>query len=228
MNIFPDNNYKKILTNYFVYEQAKPSDLLLHNPSRKLHIRSLCSGLFYVRQHIEYVLQGLERWNDEEWCLYENRIAHELTVGTIILAGLLDGLIVCALSSSSVQSNRKTSFYNTNFHRPDLESLQSKIKNYKSSASANCERYADFWTIANYWKHYLPFQPRPSYFSIERVRDFKINIDEGQETGPVLFDLIVPTFNDACKIAVEIAREEMLDDQYVVGILSKLTQQRCE
>lgn len=137
-----DNNYKKILTNYFVYEQAKPSDLQLHNPSRKLHIRSLCSGLFHVRQHIEYVLQGLERWlqglerwNDEEWCMYEDKIAHELTTGTIILAGLLDGLIVCALSSSSVQSNRKTSFYNTNFHRPDLETLQSKIKNYKSSAS---------------------------------------------------------------------------------------------
>jgi hypothetical protein len=60
------------------------------NPNRKpllqVHIRSLCSGLFHVKQNLIYVLNSLQRFDDEsEWGIYEDKVAHNLVAGTIIL-----------------------------------------------------------------------------------------------------------------------------------------------
>ena len=64
------------------------------DPSR---IRSLCSGLFHVKQNLIYVLNSLQRFEDSEWGIYEDKVAHELVAGTILLAGILDGLGVLKL-----------------------------------------------------------------------------------------------------------------------------------
>ena len=226
--------YNKILNFYFDDTQAKPVQLSL--PSRILHIRALCSGLFHVKQDLIFVLDSLQRFDDDsEWGLYEDKVAHELTAGTIILAGILDGLIMCYLFHNT--PDRSTSFCNTAFQRPDLRKIQQSINDLKSmSTSGSClssggpssgsrcagSRAANFWTISDFWKHYYPYLPRPSNFTVQRVRDFALNIGDGHLTGPVLLDLIVPAFNGACDIALAIAAEEGLESRYTQPIATKL------
>lgn len=120
--------------------------------------------------------------------------------------------------------DKNTTFCRAYFHRPDLVTIQSQMKEYVSCSSNNLDsqKLADFWTIVNYWKHYYPFLPRPSDFTIQNVRDFKINIGEGNETSPILKDLIIPIFNGACKNAQIIATEEMLEETHFNGIINKL------
>ena len=223
--------YNKILNFYFDDTQAKPVQLSL--PSRILHIRALCSGLFHVKKNLICVLDSLQRFDDSEWGLYEDKVAHELTAGTIILAGILDGLIMCYLFHNSPE--RSTSFSTTAFQRPDLQKIQQSINDLKSmstsgspsgspSSESRCagSRAANFWTISDFWKHYYPYLPRPSTFTVHRVRDFALNIGDGHLTGPILLDLIVPAFNGACDIALAIAAEEGLECQYTQPIATKL------
>ena len=211
--------YNKILNFYFDDTQAKPVQLSL--PSRILHIRALCSGLFHVKKNLICVLDSLQRFDDSEWGLYEDKVAHELTAGTIILAGILDGLIMCYLFHNSPE--RSTSFCTTAFQRPDLQKIQQSIQDLKSmSLVGSASRHANFWTISDFWKHYYPYLPRPSNFTVQRVRDFALNIGDGHLTGPILLDLIVPAFNGACDIALAIAAEEGLECQYTQPIATKL------
>jgi hypothetical protein len=70
----------------------RPSDpynkILIHDdkPLLQVPIRSLCSGLFHVKQNLIYVLNSLQRFDDEsEWGIYEDKVAHNLVAGTIIL-----------------------------------------------------------------------------------------------------------------------------------------------
>jgi len=60
-------------------------------------IRSLCSGLFHVKQNLIYVLNSLQRFDDSEWGIYEDKVTHNLVAGTILLAGILEGLGVLKL-----------------------------------------------------------------------------------------------------------------------------------
>jgi len=213
--------YNKILNFYFHDNiQAKPVQLSHHVPSRILHIRALCSGLFHVKRNLIYVLDALLRFDDIEWALYEDKVAHELTSGTILLAGILDGLIMCYLFNSPTLIQRSTSFCTTDFQRPDLRKIQQRIQDLKSFS--NSARHANFWTISDFWKHYYPYLPRPSIFALQGVRDFAINIGDGNLTGPILFDLIVPVYNGACDIALAIAAEEELPSQYTQFIATKL------
>ena len=122
--------YNKILNFYFDDTQAKPVQLSL--PSRILHIRALCSGLFHVKKNLICVLDSLQRFDDSEWGLYEDKVAHELTAGTIILAGILDGLIMCYLFHNSPE--RSTSFCTTAFQRPDLQKIQQSINDLTSGS----------------------------------------------------------------------------------------------
>lgn len=217
-----DDPYNKILNFYFHDIHAKPVQLSLHIPSRILHIRALCSGLFRVKQNLIYVLDSLQRFEDSEWGIYEDKVAHELTAGTIILAGILDGLIMCYLFHSPTLIHRSTSFCTTAFQRPDLQKIQQSIKDLKSISNSASSRHANFWTISDFWKHYYPYLPRPSNFTLQRVRDFAVNIGDGNLTGPILFDLIVPAFNGACDIALAIAAEEGLESKYTQPIATKL------
>ena len=215
--------YNKILNFYFDDTQAKPVQLSPHVPSRILHIRALCSGLFHVKKNLICVLDSLQRFDDSEWGLYEDKVAHELTAGTIILAGILDGLIMCYLFNSPTLIQRSTSFCTTAFQRPDLQKIQQSIQDLKSmSLVGSASRHANFWTISDFWKHYYPYLPRPSNFTVQRVRDFALNIGDGHLTGPILLDLIVPAFNGACDIALAIAAEEGLECQYTQPIATKL------
>ena len=139
--------------------QARPTDLSQTIASRLLHLRSLTGGLRHVRSGITYVLDALTRWDDSEWALVEDTVARDLSSATMFLAGVLDGLVI--LDQQGAADNR-TSFTRTLFASQQARDIQEGLRELKSVADSHQGVYADFWTLADFWKHYFPYQPRPT------------------------------------------------------------------
>lgn len=188
--------------------QAKAKDLAQQIPSRQLHFRSLGNALHHVRDGLAYVKDALQRWDDSEWPAVEDTVARELSSATMFLAGSLDGMVILEATLVGLEPDARMSFERTPFSSMVLRSIQEDTKSARSSAHSNQPLFADFWTLANFWKHYFPYQPRPSTFesSDGSVRDFCVAIGGGCSTGPIMRDLLVPTFNRACCIMRAIAR----------------------
>jgi hypothetical protein len=203
------------------YPQARAQDLALHIPSPRLHFRSLANALQHVRNSLAYVLDALQRWDDAEWQAVEDTVARELSSGTMFLGGILDGLVIleASLSGAAAAAGRAPtaamsamSFERTPFGLAPLRALQDAAKGLRSCERPDQARYADFWTLVNFWKHYFPYQPRPSVFVRHGgARDIRVALGGGCDSGPVLRDLLVPTFNLACDMMRALAaavREE--------------------
>ena len=197
--------------------QARPTDLGQTIASRLLHLRSLTGGLRHARSGITYVLDALSRWDDSEWTLVEDTVARELSSATMFLAGVLDGLVILDQEGAA---DRTTSFTRTLFASQQARDIQEGLRELRSIADSGQEAYADFWTLADFWKHYFPYQPRPIRFTRSGVRDFQIQLTTDAKSGPVLKDLIVPVFNGACQICSLLAASVGLDERYLVTQIS--------
>lgn len=96
---------------------------------------------------------------------------------------------------------RCMNFRDTPLTDPVMRQIQEDMKAYKSSSRPGTGAFAEFWGLANFWKHYFPYMPSPSHFSRQRVMDFMVELGGGEKSGPVLYDLIIPVFNGAVQIA---------------------------
>ena len=107
---------------------------------------------------------------------------------------------------------------NDAFEHPRLCSIRDQVKNLKSVCESNSNSYADLWTIADFWKRYLPCEPLPKEFANRRI-DFQIELGLGK-SGPILHDLIIPAFNYACDMVAIIGQDLGLekDDWFVQRI----------
>ncbi len=180
---------------------VKPYDCTVVSPHARaadLHLRLLNNALRFTYNSLMYVLYALRQWNDEEWPLVEDTVAQHLATGTMFLGGMLDGLVIAALPPHQPPTT-SMSFERTAFQDAKLRELQLFAHELRSALHANQSVYADFWTLNNFWKHYFPFQPRPSVFERSgNVRDFCVALggtERGCCSGPVLRDLVVPTYN---------------------------------
>ena len=181
--------------------QAKPSDLALKIPSPRLHFRSLANALGHIRSNLAFVMHALQRWEDHEWPTVEDTVARELSSATMFLGGVLDGMVILEAGLSGAQPAASMSFERTTFGDARLRTAQDAAKALKSSGQDGQPMYADFWTLANFWKHYFPYQPRPSVFErFGGVKDISVALGDGSNSGPVMRDLLVPTFNHACSM----------------------------
>jgi hypothetical protein len=210
-----DSFDEKLLGAFFSLPQAKAQDLAQQIPSSKLHFRSLANAVLHVRRSYAYVLDALQRWDDLEWPMVEDTVARELSSGTMFLGGAMDGMIILEASLSGMQPTAAMSFERSIFNTPALKDIQDKAKALKSSAMPNQPLYADFWTLVNFWKHYFPYQPRPSLFvKSGDIRDIKVAIGSGCNSGPIFRDLLVPTFNLSCELLGKLA--EMVHEPFDV------------
>ena len=75
------------------------------------------------------------------------------------------------------------------------------MRGHKSSAWPYTSAYTDFWSLVNFWKHYMPYQPRPTAFDRESVRDFRVHLGDKAQSSLVLRDLVKPVFNCAVRLA---------------------------
>ena len=125
---------------------------------------------------------------------------------TMFLGGILDGMVILEAAMCGQEPTLSMSFECSTFNNVELRSIQEETKKLKSTEHDGQALYADFWTLSNFWKHYFPYQPRPSLFDGDGgVIDFKVALGNSCMSGPVLHDLLVPTFNNACRIMSLIA-----------------------
>jgi hypothetical protein len=182
--------------------QVRAEVLALKLPGKAMHVRALCSGLSSVRSSLLYVKNRLE--GDTPWQLVQDTVARELTMSSMFLSGILDGCVIAELDPGRPPT-RHMSFAATPFQDGDLRAIQEEVAGLRSVEEADQEAQADFWTVVNFWKHYLPYQPLPITFTCGRLhalRDFQLVLTGDGESlsGPVVHDLLIPVFNAACRI----------------------------
>lgn len=196
--------------------QANPVDLSKALPGNVLHLKSIATGLQDIKAGICYGMHAVQYFfSGDTHCYYQETVSKKLASSTVLLEGLLDALVICALPKDIQPSNKMNFRVQDAFENPSLCSLQNRVKNLKSFSETNHKSYADLWTIADFWKHYLPCLPLPKKFPDGRI-DFQIELGLGK-SGPILHDLIVPAFNDACEMVAIIGQElGMKEEDYIV------------
>lgn len=185
-----------------------PSEMAQQLPGKQLHVRALCNGLNNVRLSLSYVKNMLEN-RDTPWYLVQDTVARELTIASMFLGGILDGCIIVANLTDSQGEKKQNiqywSFKNTPFHDKTLRQSQERINALRSHLKSDQAVTASFWSVVNFWKHYLPYQPLPSEFTRQgsvssTIHDFKLELGSDSQSGPVVHDLLIPAFNEACVI----------------------------
>lgn len=206
--------YAKVFKLYL--RQANPSDLSKALPGKRLQLKTIATGLRDIKESICYCMNALQYFfSGDTHCYYQETVSKKLTSSTVLLEGLLDALIICALAEDTQPSHRMSFRVHDAFENPRLCSIQIQVKNLKSFYETNNSSYADLRMIADFRKHYLPCLPLPKEFPNRRI-DFQIELGLGK-SGPILHDLIVPAFNNACDMVTIIGQElGMEKDDYIV------------
>ena len=112
----------------------------------------------------------------------------------------------------SIMMWRGYDFCHKDTHDPSLRNTQENMKGLKSFEENHCSQYADFWTVADFWKYYFPCQSLPKRFTRINIRDFDIQLGNNN-SGPVLHDLIVPIFNGAATIVRRLGHMQGIDTE---------------
>ena len=158
-----------------------------------------------IRDGLAYILTALHNF-ESEWPYYDpDAAAHQLTVSTILLEGLLDGLIILGKDKPS----SSMSFYKTDLTNPDILSIQQHMRGLRSHHPLSTT-HADFWTIADFWKHYFPYMMLPTRVVSSTngnlmLADYIIMLGEGDncKSGPIVNDIIVPMFNSTRQLLLK-------------------------
>jgi hypothetical protein len=158
------------------------------------HLKSLIVGLRHAQSGILYVLDALTRWEDCEWALVESTVARELSTAMNFLTGVVEGLLILdrqVRASGLITRGESTS--------DRASEIQRELRGLRSSAESGERVELDFWTLADFWRHYFPCAPKPSQFR-GAMRDLQIQISDDAMSGPLLRNLIIPAFNSAYQI----------------------------
>ena len=118
------------------------------------------------------------------------------------LEGTLDGFVMLD-QADQADLTRRMSFKVTQLTNQHMRAKQDELIALKSSEWPGQGTYVEFWAVADFWKHYMPYQPRPAIFSRQNV------------SGPVFTNLIIPVFNGAVKIARVFALRHNLPVSYL-------------
>ena len=159
-----------------------------------------------IHTDLAYTKDALTRWQGEEWAMVADSVSTKLSRATVMLQGQLDAMVMCETESPSAG----VTFSRAVFADSELAGVQANLKRLESRATADQIVWADFCTIANFWKHYIPYQPLPVMFHSGEV-DFQAVIGQDEsggeiKSGPLLGDLLVPTYEGARVMLMRLAR----------------------
>ena len=192
--------------------KARPVDLAEALPGKKQHLKSIAHGLKAIRKDISYAIMALSDYFwDEERYYSQDCVSQKLSSATVLLEGLLDALVICALPDDTRPKQNMNFRCKNAFYDPRLGEIQNSVKALQTFSTSNRVSYADLWTLADFWKHYLPCMPLPKEFPVSRV-DFQIELGLGK-SGPILHDIILPSFNYACDMVAIIGQRLNLNHE---------------
>jgi hypothetical protein len=211
MNAHP---YTEVFNLYL--HKARPVDLAEAYPGKKQHLKSIAHGLRAIRRDISYASMALsDYFLDEERYYSQNCVSQKLSSATVLLEGLLDALVICALPDDTRPKQNMNFRCKNAFYDPRLGEIQNSVKALQTFSTSNRVSYADLWTLADFWKHYLPCMPLPKEFPVSRV-DFQIELGLNS-SGPILHDIILPSFNYACDMVAIIGQQlKMNHDDWAI------------
>ena len=186
-------------------------------PGTLLHLRTLCNALRRSRARLQYAREALSL-EDHDFIQIEDTIAGALSDGVIGLEGAMDGFIMLD-QPDQADLTRAMSFKHTHLVSQQMRAKQAELIDLKSSLWPGQGAYVDFWAVADFWKHYLPYQPRPSIFSRQNVKDYQLQLGNNSKSGPIFTDLIVPVFNGMVEIAHAFALRHNLEAGYLPQLM---------
>jgi hypothetical protein len=191
------SDYSDRVVDAFVRVQARPADMTVAFPGHKMHVRSINNAMRAIHIDLAYVKDALSRWEGEEWVMVADSVSTKLSRATVMLQGQLDAMAMCA----NDRPGANVTFNKTVFEDDEMAQIQVRLKRLESRAIVGQSVWADFSTVANFWKHYIPYQPLPVAFE-SGVVDFQAVIGKDEigneiKTGPLLQDLIFPTYAGA-------------------------------
>jgi hypothetical protein len=237
------STYDRDLIRAFFTPQVPPEVLSQRIPGEPAHLRSLDAALNRSKVMLAMVSVSLQDAEELSPDLQETYGFH-LSAGCMMLAGALDGMAMLVARSTAQQTQIETDLSKVTFRRATFSSAEA-IKKKKlimglrspqqpppgapDQDYTSQDMYLDFFSVTNFWKHYMPLPPRPKFFERQRIFDFQlefggagVTIDDrtakvrannsGRATqcecsGPVIHDLLIPTYNAACDLLHILAAE---------------------
>jgi len=187
-----------------------------------LCINSLDAALRQVKNLFRYIVVSLGKGKDR-FTNYQKGVGFHLAAGCSMLAGVLDGMAFLDHDDScTAADNINVAFNSMTFSSPDAAEVQKRIQNLRSprKASEN-QAHADFFKIAEFWNKFMPLLPVCHYFPERRLYDLRLELnDDGFEnaesatcdfSGPIVHDLLIPTYDGACNILHILAEQRGVD-----------------
>ena len=182
-------------------------------PGPLLHLRSLCNALSRSRARLQFARNSLSL-EDHDFVPIEDTVAGALSDGVVGLEGALDGFVMLD-QPDQADLTRRMSFKVTQLTNQHMRAKQDELIALKSSEWPGQGTYVEFWAVADFWKHYMPYQPRPAIFGRQNVRDYQLTLGGNSKSGPIFTDLIIPVFNGAVEIARVFALRHNLPVDYL-------------
>jgi hypothetical protein len=168
-----------------------PSEGIAHVDiySKDLHFRALTNSFRVVENKLSYTKYQLE--NFHSYINFE-QFADQLVSGIMQLEGLLDGLMIFSHPTPS----HGLTFKNAEFPDARMEELRQEMLYMISIGDTDSDTYTDFWSIANFWKHYYPFIMIPTKRKPYRCcDDVYVKLSHACYSGPLMHDIFIPIFN---------------------------------
>jgi len=221
---------RTLIRSFLMPDQVGADILAQQIPGAALHLKSLDAAMSQVKTLLHFVSSDLQT-DDWEITKQENYGFH-LSAGCSMLAGALDGMIIFEKLSLGESNLGKLSFTQTKFSCEEAAIAQKQVKDLRSPREPVCKSqdlYVDFFSVTNFWKHYMPIPPLPKYFPQDQVFDFQlefggigITVENNLKvrasvtgmattlrgTGPIMHDLLMPAYDAACTILHILAKEE--------------------
>ena len=141
-------------------------------------------------------------------------IYKEAMCGIFFLMSALDAMVILDASADDLTQN--TSFSSTSFKDPDQMRIQEDIKSLESFQTESNTLSANLNTVNNLFKHYMPSPRWSKSFTVTNINGRKIIIQDmfiafGEESGPILYDLVIPAYNKACDLLVLLGKARRVD-----------------
>jgi hypothetical protein len=175
------------------------------------HVEAIAQGLAFAREPLRYCIEKLWKNGDEPLHADLHQVVHkQATCGLLFLMSVLDALVVLDTATADALT-ANISFFNTPLSDPLQCTIQEDIKSLESFQNPANKISANLSTVNNFFKHYLPLCWPPKTFCVTTAAGAQTVVQDlfvafGEESGPILYDLVIPAYNKTCDLVLLAAR----------------------
>jgi hypothetical protein len=180
------------------------------------HIEAIAQGLSFARDPLRYATRSLWTAGNSKIKEQQHKAIHkQFMCGLFFLMSALDAMVVVDASAVDDLSGAMK-FFSTPLKDPAQFRIQEDIKALESFQMEANTQSADLETVNIFFKHYMPVEQWSKTFTVKNVNGANINIQDivitfGEESGPIMYDIVAPAFNKACDLLKLIGKAMNMD-----------------